>query len=64
MNGTEWVEPGQGATVYELSARFRHTLPVIVRKLVVRHGINYRSNLRLTGEPLTVEDVARIAEAR
>ena len=68
MSGTEWTEPGQGATLRQLFAA-----PIacaVSRKAILLHQIDgtrnfcKRTNLRLTGEPLTAEDIQRIAEAK
>lgn len=80
-NGTQWVEPGQGATISELwSAVFNNT-PGLAREAdatldamrrrarpepgpVIRTFWRKATNLRLTGAPLTAEDLKRIAEAK
>jgi hypothetical protein len=66
MNGTEWTEPGQGATLRNLFAA-----PIACaayRKAILLHQIDgtrnfcKRTNLRLTGHPLTAQDLDRIAK--
>jgi hypothetical protein len=101
MSGTEWTEPGKGATADDLNQALRNiSRPSVIRggnpeaarnrlrelalanvsvgdepiQIQLRNGgtrivatpqnWTYRTNLRLTGEPLTAEDLARIAEAR
>jgi hypothetical protein len=74
-HGTAWTEPGQGATVenleiafYALNKGFKSPLweafCAIEDGLTERVGFRNHTNLRLTGNPLTAEDVARIAEAK
>ncbi len=80
MNGTEWTEPGQGATAKDLyeaiclafggtsptgatTASLNAIAKIAGGGLVPRFWAN-RTNLRLTGEPLTAEDLKRIAEAK
>lgn len=69
MNGTEWTEPGQGATVGELRRwagteigaahwHLREWLKVKATLSSKRGG----TNLRLTGSPLTADDLKRIEE--
>lgn len=76
MNGTEWTELGQGATIRDLfdsmsgeegTGQADTHLRVLANPFrfgsqPVRWG--YRTNLRLTGHPLTAEDLKRIAEAK
>jgi hypothetical protein len=79
MTGTKWTGPGKGATAGELGAalpRFvtaeefpmRRKAGLRVQSLAHPNGFGApmsqaRTNLRLTGEPLTGEDLARIAAA-
>src|SRR6185369_5232323 len=75
--GTEWTEPGKGATVQELdaaqgsvrfdqSAMARRSLGDLYVRLANKVGtakaLATRTNLRLTGKPLTAGDVRRISE--
>jgi len=62
--GTEWTEPGKGATRQELV----RALPVDVdlpasfyQAVTWETAQTANTNLRLTGEPLTSEDIQRIA---
>jgi hypothetical protein len=83
MNGTEWTDPGQGATVMQLKEAVAtinlegdsyvdatgHLLQIATRVssdayMVTGLDWDYRTNLRLTGAPLTAEDLRRIAEAK
>ena len=74
MNGTEWVGPGQGATLGDLldeaAEQRMYTDELRAKSLAFaavmgyEESAKYRTNLRLTGEPLTSEDIARIAEAK
>ncbi len=75
MNGTEWTEPGRGATtlkLYETVIRYSdlnarsHLCELAADHGGWRHGgwDEHRTNLRLTGAPLTAEDLARIARAK
>jgi hypothetical protein len=72
MTGTAWTKPGKGATVGEFldsllhakadwrsSWTARYHLGELGR---VRHGFNeaQKTNLSLTGAPLTAEDLRRI----
>lgn len=77
MHGTSWTGPGQGATIVEL---WRETLRADVptnmqldaagalnrlrAPITTQEGWSRRTNLTLTGQPLTAYDVKRIAEAR
>lgn len=77
MNGTEWTEPGQGATVAELRSVIHgaiHAASITgtahltaahdhVHRLANGKDARRRTNLRLTGKPLTAEDIQRIEEA-
>lgn len=74
QQGTEWTEPGQGATLHELSASMsvhesgaaaasEHLLLIAVRRGFGSWG-SYRTNLRLTGAPLTAEDIENIGRAK
>ena len=74
MNGTEWTEPGQGATVADLLAAIEpmeHTPGGYQSKKWARAynamaALPFKAvtNLRLTGQPLTAADVQRIAGAK
>lgn len=80
MNGTEWTEPGQGVTlgeIYSKLVRRQREIPVSELLYDLCSGVfsdvtntpgtrNWtdRTNLRLTGAPLTAEDLQRIAEAK
>ncbi len=69
MSGTEWTEPGRGATVGDLvdsycAARGDWRIDHLIRRLAAEPPDWLRSNLRLTGEPLTAEDLERIARAK
>jgi hypothetical protein len=77
MNGTEWTEPGQGATARELieaiESSFRSGTGVpsfyignAGKKISLRFFGHTESatNLSLTGLPLNLYDVARVGEAR
>lgn len=78
--GTVWTEPGQGATAGELwdeirsagripvDAKTEHAIAAHVIALATRGtsvpNWNLSTNLRLTGSPLTAEDIKRILEAK
>lgn len=76
MSGTEWTEPGKGATTGELTdaihrdinAGFGDDRERAFDRMDVIEGDHYaanpRTNLRLTGAPLTAEDVERISHAK
>jgi hypothetical protein len=77
MSGTEWTEPGQGATCGQLlNTMHPRNKPIWkprgVRRLALenlvridnRYPYETRTNLRLTGHPLTAEDLQNIAEAK
>lgn len=72
MNGTEWTEPGQGATWDEFEFAIRDMPPSQDRHASLVYNIlaanvqggQHRANLRLTGAPLTAYDVRRIGEAK
>jgi len=70
MSGTEWTEPGQGATRAQLHDAFadfeqhRTAFPENRSRAPFNSLDGRRTNLCLTGEPLTAEDVRRIAEAK
>jgi len=78
--GTEWTEPGKGAQLDDLwraiipaatgtqrasnhVLRLAHPTPPTKGRPFPSDWY-HRTNLRLTGEPLTAEDVQRIAEAK
>jgi hypothetical protein len=64
MTGTRWTEPGQGATMRDLNCA--------KDPIGAEQGAYWkfdtsgepRTNLALTGEPLTAEDVANIGRAK
>jgi len=81
--GTEWTEPGNGATVVALIQAggfqgprvsgwivdaWTHDVIALGERLEKAFDSSvwqkHHTNLRLTGAPLTAEDVARIAEAK
>jgi hypothetical protein len=74
--GTEWTEPGQGDSVGKLQAELFEdsTLPltdkafqnlaVLVRTKIGAFDWQRRTNLRLTGSPLTAQDLENIARAK
>ncbi len=76
-HGTEWTEPGKGATAAQLW-QATYTASMEYNREITTEALNnllylkeYRhlspdhgTNLRLTGEPLTAEDVQRIAECK
>lgn len=78
VSGTEWTEPGQGATWRDLRGVLRRNASyrikgspsyeadwhVALRAQRQAAGYDRRTNLRLTGAPLTAEDLKRIAEAK
>ena len=72
MNGTEWTEPGQGATIVQIARALSHVTPTngVPGDFATAWGVlnsrrdHTRTNLRLTGQPLTAADVQRIAEAK
>lgn len=77
QTGTRWTEPGQGATVVEiidaLPNRETDAHVIAQEKLILsvtgigndgqRSYSDCRTNLALTGEPLTAYDVRRIGAA-
>jgi hypothetical protein len=70
MNGTEWTEPGQGANGQELWTALRvlrngdGPLREAARGVRASWSIysTARTNLRLTGHPLTADDLKRIEQ--
>jgi len=68
MSGTEWTGPGKGATV----GRLWRALGIGLETAAIRDRLYdlcsgnpaQRTNLRLTGAPLTAEDLDRIARAK
>lgn len=72
VSGTAWTEPGKGVGIKRLRREVaghpysKSCLSTLGRlnDLSVAKGDSHRTNLRLTGEPLTAEDVANIARAR
>lgn len=74
MNGTEWTEPGRGATVADIWRRLLHdgqpdNIEYAKRARELRlkwtdERAAVRTNLRLTGAPLNEYDLRRIAEAK
>ena len=73
MNGTEWTEPGEGATIDEFVNAIATTRPPsmfqdsieLYRTLENDEGDpRLKTNLRLTGAPLTADDLERIAQAK
>lgn len=73
--GTRWTEPGKGASILELENAIPenlHTWAVSKwRRAMLGEGIGgslatlqCRTNLALTGEPVTAEDVQRILVSR
>lgn len=79
MNGTAWVEPGQGATVRALTAALcdgtdwdtehyaacanLNRIAATADEVTKFPGAAVRTNLALTGRSLTAYDVERIANA-
>lgn len=68
VQGTVWTEPGQGATVAELDAAIldwvRASERALDRLIWRKQDLDVGTNLRLTGAPLTAEDIKRISEAK
>ena len=75
--GTEWTEPGQGSNLKDLwfsVARLTSKAAIRAQQRIVDitpinagyYGVLscYPTNLRLTGEPLTAEDLERIAKCK
>lgn len=68
MSGTEWTEPGKGATVGDVLDAYcaavdewnTEHLPKRIAHLHNSIDERARINLRLTGSPLTAEDLKRI----
>jgi hypothetical protein len=62
--GTDWVGKGEGATISEILAAKRLLPTKISRHLwkISLSKLHHKTNLILTGEPLTDEDLARIAQ--
>lgn len=73
MSGTVWTEPGKGATASQIGCALYdsfenwndavYAADYHLDMIGGRYGLN-RTNLALTGEPLTVEDLKRISEAK
>jgi hypothetical protein len=75
MSGTEWTEPGKGATIYDLieavelanvgqdTDEKQQTIDMIEANPKASSGF-YVTNLKLTGAPLTAEDLERIGRAK
>jgi hypothetical protein len=70
--GTRWTELGQGATAIELYVAIGKRFPINGNEgapsapldhLFSFQG-NHRTNLALTGAPLTAEDLKRIEECK
>jgi hypothetical protein len=63
-SGTEWTEPGQGATVSEIWRVIRGAVCFAAHRRIMDmvEPVERRTNLRLTGEPLTAEDLKRIEQ--
>lgn len=60
---TEWVGPGEGSTGMDLyNASWNGTLGAMCRGFSPKHA-DKKTNLRLTGRPITPYDIQRIAEA-
>ena len=70
--GTAWVEPGQGATPRELIEAADDANADAPKgspwgwfgHIKFSRYRSYRTNLALTGHPLTADDLRRIAEAK
>lgn len=73
--GTKWVGKGEGAKIssFNMALFLRNKYDQLYKMAkfhlrsmadfnTVRSHLNYRTNLALTGEPLTDEDLKRIAE--
>ncbi len=71
MSGTRWTAPGEGDAIITIL----RTVNLYIKRSEAREiakdrlfklskAIDYRTNLALTGEPLTAEDIQRIAEAK
>ncbi len=67
-NGTEWTEPGKGHPWHVLWLSIKSARAAFEAQQAVLSGMDrnpdHNTNLRLTGEPLTAEDVQRIAECK
>lgn len=67
--GTKWVAPGKGATIQKLTDAIRATygmdsggtLDDAWERLITLYDLDHRTNLALTGAPLSVYDLKRIA---
>ena len=59
MTGTTWTPPEQGSTVTELRKAFNPLRPFGETPRTVEE-LAARTNLRLTGTPITEEDWARL----
>ena len=66
--GTKWVGKGEGATVKNIDRRLpgdsdleNHAIGRCF-DLYLAYGVEHRTNLALTGEPLNDEDLKRISE--
>jgi hypothetical protein len=65
VSGTRWTAPGEGATAGELVRAAQLARPLLKEyRYPTPRGWKARTNLALTGAPLTAEDVQRIAEAK
>lgn len=67
--GTVWIDPGQGATTRELAEKVNEGMYDYMGDALdnldrLTYDTSYRTNLALTGEPLTSSDVRRIGEAK
>lgn len=64
MSGTDWTKPGQGATSRELMAApigcAAYRKAILLQRIDGTRNFCKRTNLRLTGQPLTAEDLERI----
>jgi len=65
MSGTEWAAPGQGSTVKQLYVAFVRLDPPIfcwrfLLCFVAPTSGEDKTNLHLTGAPITAEDWARL----
>ena len=68
MSGTKWVAPGEGATTIEIAKAVWHPpytdnkKKALLRMRDIHTGpVQQKTNLALTGEPLTDYDLRRIA---
>ena len=67
--GTEWVEPGKGAKVAEITDAIRATFGMSIDganlvkawERLIDLGLSHPTNLRLTGNPIADYDLQRIS---